>query len=564
MSCPKPAQNVAPVGAACDWCNQQLPCLDLKSGASGDAVKKLHEHLKAFGMTVELSDWKEKDGTFEDSADISKGTWGKPTTRAVRMFGLHPAVGSETARVLKVDGSSITADLATKFQDWCRGKIVSPAHYWDMKDLKITDGDLDAAGAHADPSKQTVLHDFIVQIEKDLMKTGFAVHDDAVCDLGAKHKPKGVFVAAKASQTTDKKGRPLTVHEDPHLTDVTYLVRKFQRQAQWLWRMKADGTHQPDAASSDASVYGGSTSGEVDALTAKVLHLWATQDLHMVMNKYALKKLDWPPGSGHAITVDDSSVAALLREDAHAAWLAAATEIEQLKGTLQGPYASSPRGYKSGKAVDKDGKPKKSASDYSWHYSALAVDICEGLQMGDGTISDKSNSRYGLEPDGDKFKIWCRLVPHPDPPSDPADDYKDLKNDKVQYRNRNIPGKHVKGSSIPKIHPKLPTEKNPLYFATNHGSTVKPDVTALEGWYVNITKILEDHGMNRIPRHHDWEADHKAWEWWHYQYEPADPPGGSGGVTFGDYLQLYGVHEYKLRRVPHGWTAHEDIEHDPG
>jgi hypothetical protein len=34
--------------------------------------------------------------------------------------------------------------------------------------------------------------------------------------------------------------------------------------------------------------------------------------------------------------------------------------------------------------------------------------------------------------------------------------------------------------------------------------------------------------------------------------------------NFGDYLQMIGVHEYRLRHVGDGWPAHEDIEHTPG
>src|SRR5205814_1930764 len=108
MPCPKPPRPMtaapAVAAAACSWCEQDLPKLvkerSLASGDSGDAVKKLHEHLKKFAMTIELSEWKAKDHKFEDSADVSKGTWGKPTIRAVRMFASHPVVGTETARIV--------------------------------------------------------------------------------------------------------------------------------------------------------------------------------------------------------------------------------------------------------------------------------------------------------------------------------------------------------------------------------------------------------------------------------------------------------------------------------
>src|SRR6266700_2018323 len=127
----------------CTWCECDVPALiknkkleaTLKAGASGDPVKKLQEHLKRFGMTIELSDWKEKDAKFEESADLSKGSWAAPTTRAVRMFGLHPPVGKEAARIVKTDGKTMSADLADKIRDWCRSKITSPKNYWEFKGL---------------------------------------------------------------------------------------------------------------------------------------------------------------------------------------------------------------------------------------------------------------------------------------------------------------------------------------------------------------------------------------------------------------------------------------------
>jgi hypothetical protein len=522
-----------------------------KLSAKGDDVKKLHEHLKRFGMTIELSDWKEKDHKFEDSADLKNGAWGAPTTRALRMFALHTQVGSETARTIKSDGKSISADLMTKIQEWCSGNVVSPKNYWEFKSLDIKAGDLDAAGAHASPEKQTVLHDYIVQIETDLCKTGFGVHSDGLCNLGAQHKPKGAFEAVKAN--ADGK------HEDKHLGDVPYLVRKFQRQAQWLWRMKGDGTHLEDAKLTDDSVYGGAISGEVDVATAKVLHAWSAAGLHMVLNKFELKGLTWPPVGGSPIINAPSSSQAKLREDVYQAWLKAAQEIEKQGATLAGPYASSPRGWAVGKAT------KSSASSWTFHYCAVAVDLCQDLLASDGGPTEKRP--YGLEKDaGDpgKFKIWCRISPQPPKPANPADDVKDPVK---QYRNRNIRPKHNKTAPNEKVKPSDPADPNPLYFATKD---IKPtgddvvDVAAKEGWYVNISEILEDSGLQRIYRHKNWLEDAQSWEWWHYQKEPPRPPGASAGLNFGECLQLFGVHEYRLRQLANGWSSHEDIEHRPG
>ena len=145
-----------------------------------------------------------------------------------------------------------------------------------------------------------------------------------------------------------------------------------------------------------------------------------------------------------------------------------------------------------------------------------------------------------------------------DPSGDTADSTK-------QYRNRNIKYKHLRGTPNRLVKPADPYDPSPLYFATTTVAAGGGDVThvaAKEGWYVDITSILEDNDLMRIPRHANWLTNHKSWEWWHYQYEPDPPPGATVDLNFGEYLQLFGVHELNLRT--HGWSAHEDIDHRPG
>jgi hypothetical protein len=157
------------------------------------------------------------------------------------------------------------------------------------------------------------------------------------------------------------------------------------------------------------------------------------------------------------------------------------------------------------------------------------------------------------------------VVPQPGKPTNPAEDYK--KDDSLQYRNRNIKYKHERGAPHPQVKASDPADADPLYFATSKadptGSDVK-QVAAKEGWYVDITKILEANNLYRIPHHKNWVTHAKSWEWWHYQYKPPSPPGASGDPTFGEYLQIFGVHEYRLRQVRNGWSTHEDIEHEIG
>jgi len=68
----------------------------------------------------------------------------------------------------------------------------------------------------------------------------------------------------------------------------------------------------------------------------------------------------------------------------------------------------------------------------------------------------------------------------------------------------------------------------------------------------------------RIPRHSDWHNNAKAWEWWHYQFQPPKPGWLRDDFNFGDCFQMIGVHEFRLRNVGDGWSAHEDIEIAPG
>jgi len=535
----------------CLWCECELPQLvsskklttTLKAGAASASVKKLHAHLERFGMRVELSDW--KNGKFEESADLKNGAWAAPTTRAVRMFARHPAVQGEAERILKLDGKSVTPELVAKLQDWCRKHVASPQNYWEFAQLSLRSGDLDCLGAQSAPEKQTALHDFVAQVERDLCKTGFGVHDDVLCSIKRTHKPAGVYAEAKKGSDG--------LHDDRNLGDVTYLVRKFQRQAKWLWRMKADGSAPPDAQPGDPTLYTGPVDGVMSAQTAAALHAWASRDLHMVLKKFALATLEWPPGSGTAIANSDGG-SAQLRQDAQEAWLRAAQRAQGLGATLAGPYASSPRGWRGG-------KPKKAAaSAYSWHYSGLAVDLGRPLQFGDGTLTDKAP--YGLEKDGLQFRIWCWASPQPPAPEAPSEDKADALK---QYRNRNLRTKVKKGSANEKKDAKLPSDPAPLYLATvmrNAAGTDVEDVTAKEGWYVDVTAILEAEGLKRINRRGSWLTDPEGWEWWHYQYEPALPPGAVDPPTFGEYLQLYGVHEALLRAVD--WSRHEDIEHKAG
>jgi hypothetical protein len=282
-----------------------------------------------------------------------------------------------------------------------------------------------------------------------------------------------------------------------------------------------------------------------------VLHHWVEHGLHMIMNKFPLQELYWPPGSQTAIAQGDSDAhpqpPARLRADAHAAWAAAAQRIHDLGGTTGTEYASSPRSWHQGKQSHASGN-----SPFSWHYAALAVDISQTFYGDEGIVSERF--RYVLENDGDKFRIWCMVVPQPGPaPDDPAQDRADPY---VQYRNRNIRYRSPKPGVV--RNQGQAADHQPL-LTQNHTHDFR-ETAAPAGWYLDVTRVMEEEGMHRTPRHHDWQSVYKGWEWWHYEFHPPLPP-GAHVVYFGDYLQLYGVHEYRLRNVNDGWPTHDDIEH---
>ena len=529
-----------------------------KTGASGDEVKELHEHLKKFNFDLELSDSK-KDPPVE-SDDLKQDKWGKYTTRALRMFAKHPQVDKEPENIIETDGALLTEDIANKICQWCSAGVASPKNYWEFKQLSVSDGKtqvIDAYGDDLGKGKQSAWHHHVRQIQEDLSKTGFGVHKDDLCAIGKDYKPDGEWwQATLAARTTHHGKEPKQARIDKNLRDLNYLTRKFQRQASWLWRMKKDGAHLADVKAGDPTHYGGSVTSIMDQPTAKVLHAWASGDLHMVINKFMLKELHWPPDSSTALTVDKTSTAARLRSDAYDQWLAAARDTNTKNASIEGDYSSSPRGWSAGKQSPAPGH-KNANSPYSWHYLALGVDISQGLMAGDGTVSRKW--RYVLQDDTDRFRIWCWVDPQPDAPADAKDDTKDPLQ---QYRNRNIRNKaNLSNLAHAIIDSKQPSDPSPLGHIHPDGSTV---TAALTGWYVDITSILENNKMKRIKRHSDWKTNAKAWEWWHYQFEPTKPAWLTADFNFGDYFQMIGVHEYRLRNVGDGWPAHEDIEIDPG
>lgn len=75
-------------------------------------------------------------------------------------------------------------------------------------------------------------------------------------------------------------------------------------------------------------------------------------------------------------------------------------------------------------------------------------------------------------------------------------------------------------------------------------------------YYIDITKILQQHDFIRIKAHTDWKTNYKATEWWHYHYKKNIQP------TFLDEMELIGVSETTLRAK--GWDTITKLDHKPG
>ena len=64
-----------------------------------------------------------------------------------------------------------------------------------------------------------------------------------------------------------------------------------------------------------------------------------------------------------------------------------------------------------------------------------------------------------------------------------------------------------------------------------------------DGWYVDLTELLNTAGFRRIPAHANWEKWDIGSEWWHYQYDADLQP------TFLDECELIGISEKRLEKA---------------
>ena len=112
--------------------------------------------------------------------------------------------------------------------------------------------------------------------------------------------------------------------------------------------------------------------------------------------------------------------------------------------------------------------------------------------------------RYVLENDGDKFRIWCWVIPQPEIPADSKDDKKDTR---LQYRNRNIVYKSVKPGRVKDRLPlltRVPCFIRQIQAAASTRQRLRRAVSGHLG-------IPDDNGLKRIKRHADWKTKSKGW-----------------------------------------------------
>src|SRR5262249_29799984 len=98
---------------------------------------------------------------------------------------------------------------------------------------------------------------------------------------------------------------------------------------------------------------------------------------------------------------------------------------------------------------------------------------------------------------------------------------------------------------------KIPAKSKKFYeFYHNEGEKWMP-----EGYYLDLTAILQSHDFDRIPAQDGWESHAKKQEWWHFYYAT------DVQETFSDEMELIGFTEQKLRQW--GWSQ-SDLDHRPG
>ena len=210
-----------------------------------------------------------------------------------------------------------------------------------------------------------------------------------------------------------------------------------------------------------------------------------------------------PLGRFYLVTINKGK----LRNDVAKAWSRLVSMIKSKGGTIDGPYGDTTRPLTYRKSTGGN-------SLFSFHYTGRAIDLNQGLAGGRG-------QRYFVVKENLEGEVYWRIY------------CKTVKQDGTQ------------GTQI------LKSKKINYYSFYN-----KTEYSLPEGYYLDITRLLQQSNFVRIKAHSNWQTNAKGMEWWHYHYNKDIQ------ATFQDEMELIGNTEETLRRQ--GWDTDAKLDRKPG
>jgi hypothetical protein len=267
---------------------------------------------------------------------------------------------------------------------------------------------------------------------------------------------------------------------EPGTSEARALTR-FQRHAKRKYRKTAAGQ-----AALENPIYTGPEDGIANQATLDEILRWVQKGYRLPLGFFAIARIEsW----------------GALREDMAGAWTAMIAKIQQLGGTIDGPYGDTKRPLMKTISVG--------ASKYSFHIPGRAVDLNQGL----------GNSRYFVvaEPNGPQmwWRIYCKTA------------------DQTGAQGTRL-------------------DSGLRY----HNFYTRQDAPIPNGFYLDLTAEVSRGGLfERIRAQQGWQQETRQSEWWHFQWVPDKQK------TFQDECELAGISELQLRAAGY---QDADLGHAPG
>jgi hypothetical protein len=279
--------------------------------------------------------------------------------------------------------------------------------------------------------------------------------------------------------------------------DTERALLRFKRHARRSYRISAV-TGLPDDVPPH-SCFTGECDLDLGEPTIREILQWLGRGWKLPLGRFKLESL--AAGDVHAPRALRWS---MLRSDVALEWRKAMRHVEQLGGTLEGPYGDTwrPLGFHH-----KDG-----ASPRSFHITGRAIDLNQQLAHG-------RKQRYFIVADQregrEYWRIFCRTA-----------------------RQDGSQGRQIRQGA---------------YSCWQFLAVSSAPIPG--GYYLDLTEVLGEHGFERIPARPGWESNYLRTEWWHYHYAPGKQE------TFLDECELVGISEGDLLRAGY---SHEDMDRRPG